>query len=246
MNKQEILKQCTVDGLIVKLPEIKLDRKLYMEVAKSIELIGGKWKGGKINGFIFNSDPTEILYEIVNGENRNLKKEFQFYATPSELADFIVQNFVIHANLETKILEPSAGQGSLILALQKLYPDVIVDYCELMDINRTFLSKLSNVRYLTDDFLTISNDAKYDLIIANPPFSKNQDIDHIYKMYECLASGGRLITIASKHWEISNNKKEKAFRNWLEEIDAQIEPLEAGQFKQSGTMISSNLIIIDK
>lgn len=76
MNKEEILQQCTVDGLVVKLPEVKLERKLYQEVAKVLELIGGKWKGNKVMGFVFNEDPTELLEQIANGESRNLKKEF--------------------------------------------------------------------------------------------------------------------------------------------------------------------------
>lgn len=46
--KEDILQQCTVDGNIVRLPDVKLERKDYLEVAKALQLIGGKWKGGKI------------------------------------------------------------------------------------------------------------------------------------------------------------------------------------------------------
>ncbi len=66
MNKTEILQKCTVDGNIVRLPEGQLDRKLYQEVAKALELIGGKWKGGKVMGFVFPTDPTELLEQIAN------------------------------------------------------------------------------------------------------------------------------------------------------------------------------------
>ncbi len=45
MSKEEVLQQCTIEGNIVKLPSITLDRKNYLEVKKSLELIGGKWKG---------------------------------------------------------------------------------------------------------------------------------------------------------------------------------------------------------
>ena len=50
MDKLEVLNNCTIDGNIIKLPSIQLDRKLYEEVANSINLIGGKWKGGKLPG----------------------------------------------------------------------------------------------------------------------------------------------------------------------------------------------------
>jgi len=47
MEYLKILQQCTVANNVVKLPEGQLDRKLYQEVAKALELIGGKWKGEK-------------------------------------------------------------------------------------------------------------------------------------------------------------------------------------------------------
>lgn len=74
MTKEEVLQNCTIEGNIVKLPNEQLDRKLYQEVAKSLELIGGKWKGGKVQGFVFTLDPTELLNQISGGEQRNLKK----------------------------------------------------------------------------------------------------------------------------------------------------------------------------
>lgn len=246
MSKTEILQKCTVDGNIVRLPEGQLDRKLYQEVAKSLELIGGKWKGGKVMGFIFPNDPTELLEQIANGENRNLKKEFQFFATPDDVSDWIVNEFAfLQSNF--KVLEPSAGQGSIIKAIQRLIPEINVDYCELMDVNRTFLSKIPNTTFLQDDFLTLNGKENYyDLIVANPPFSKNQDIDHIRKMHECLNKGGRIVTIASTHWQLSNNKKETEFRNWLEKLEASTYYFPKGTFKESGTMVSSVLIVIDK
>lgn len=246
MNKTEILQKCTVDGNIIRLPEGQLDRKLYQEVAKSLELIGGKWVGRKTMGFVFPNDPTELLEQIANGESRNLKKEFQFFATPDDVSDWIVRRFMF-LRPDFKVLEPSAGQGSIIKAIHRSCHAVNVDYCELMDVNRTFLSKIPNTTFLQDDFLTLTGKENYyDLIVANPPFSKNQDIDHIRKMYDCLNEGGRIVTIASTHWQISNNKKETEFKNWLEEIDAEIHEIPKGTFKESGTMVSSVLIVIDK
>ena len=79
MKKIEVLQNCKVEGNIVKLPENQLDRKVYLEVKKSLELIGGKWKGGKVFGFVFNSDPTDLLNKIANGEKRNLKKRISIF-----------------------------------------------------------------------------------------------------------------------------------------------------------------------
>ena len=114
---QEILNQCTVDGNVVRLPNIQLDRKDYLSVKKSLEGIGGKWKGGKIQGFIFNSDPSELLGRVSDGEKINLKKDFQFFATPPELADKLVS---LAGEIHGFILEPSGGDGAIIKAINKV------------------------------------------------------------------------------------------------------------------------------
>ena len=248
MTKEDVLQNCTIKGNIIKLPAGQLERKLYQEVAKSLELIGGKWKGGKTFGFVFPSDPTELLAQIANGEKRNLKKEFQFFATPDELADKLVELANINSTgfRNRSILEPSAGQGAIIKAIHKYHPNTEVHYCELMDINRSILEKKVEANFICNDFLKIPKGYCFDYIIANPPFSKNQDIDHIKEMYNRLKYGGRMVTISSKHWLHSSNKKEMEFREWLSGVKASIEEIDKGEFKESGTMVGGLIITINK
>jgi len=242
-TKEEVLQQCKVEGLVVKLPEGQLERKLYQDVAKALELIGGKWKGGKVAGFVFATDPTDLLYEIANGEKRNLKKEFQFFATPEELAD----RLVAYADLKStdRILEPSAGQGAIIKAINKATSSI--PYCyELMEVNRIILNKSGLLfHFIGNDFLD-DYEWVYDKIIANPPFAKNQDIDHLLKMYEHLCDGGRLVCIMSNSWVNGSQKKQKEFREWLESVNADIIDIDAGAFKESGTMVGGKIVIINK
>ena len=244
MTKEDVLKGCTVEGFVVKLPEGQLERKLYTEVKNALDGIGGTWKGGRVSGFVFEQDPTDLLSEIANGTKRNLKKEFQFFGTSDGLSD----DLVFEAQIEPYhlILEPSAGRGAIIKAIHRLFGNVQVDYCELMDLNRKYLSDIENTNCLSSDFLQLKSKPVYDRIIANPPVAKGQDILHIKKMYECLKSGGRLVSIASKHWLLSSNKKETEFRNWLKEIGADIREVDAGAFKESGTMVSTVIVIINK
>jgi phospholipid N-methyltransferase len=244
MTTKEVLQQCKIDGNIVKLPNIQLDRKEYTEVKKQLELIGGKWKGGKTQGFVFEEDPTELLEQIVSGEKRNLKKEFQFFPTPDELADRLVSKAIIYSN--SKILEPSAGRGAIVKAINRNMEGLQVDCFELMEINQTSLKKVPTANIIGDDFLQTEIENEYDIVIANPPFSKNQDIEHIRKMFQVVKPGGTIITIASKHWQSSSNKKETEFRDWLKEFDPHIEEIEAGEFKESGTMVGAVLLVFDK
>ncbi len=245
-TKQEVLQACTVEGMTVKLPSVQLERKLYQDVAKSLQLIGGKWQGGKVMAFVFPQNPADLLNQISSGDKRNIKKEFQFFATPSHLATKLVD----YANIDSPdlmILEPSAGQGAIVKAILDKEPDSIVHGFELMDINRTFLDKIKDFVLLGNDFLKEPKAyQQFDRIIANPPFSKNQDIDHIIQMYLCCKKGGRIVTIAGRHWQIGQERKCQQFREWLNEIGAQVIDIEAGEFKESGTAISTVIIIIDK
>lgn len=243
ISKEQVLQNCIVEGNVVKLPSEQLNRKLYQEVAKALELIGGKWKGGKVFGFVFATDPTDLLEEIANGEKRNLKKEFQFFATSEKLADKLV--YLADLKQHDTILEPSAGQGAIIRAINKVC-DVVPDCFELMDVNIIVLNK-SALRFnlIGDDFLK-HNGKTYTKIIANPPFTKNQDIDHLKKMYEYLSLGGRLVCITSESWVNGSQKKQVEFKNWLNEIEAEVINIEKGAFKESGTAVGGKIIIINK
>lgn len=244
MDKLQVLNQCTIEGNIIRLPNAQLDRKLYEEVSKAINLIGGKWKGGKTAGFVFNEPPMDLLKQIQNGEKKNIKKEYQFFATPTHLAAKMAR--LAEIDQYDCVCEPSAGQGAIIKQIHKLHPHTLVHYCELLELNRTFLTKTPNTTYLKDNFLLMNTPNLFHKIIANPPFSSNQDIQHIMHMWECLAPGGRIVTISSKHWEYSRNKKETNFKDFLSEHSAYIESLPEDTFKESGTSISTNLIIINK
>jgi len=244
-TKQEVLKACIVEGMTVKLPPVQLDRKLYQEVAKSLELIGGKWKGGKIMGFVFPHNPAELLKQVSNGEKRNIKKEFQFFATPPQLADKLIQ--LAEINVGDNILEPSAGQGAILNAIQRNYTPHRMTAIELMPTNCNIM-RINGQHVIEGDFLKLAKTmyGQYDRVIANPPFSKNQDIDHIIQMYLCCKKGGRIVTISGKHWQHAKEKKCQQFREWLQEIGAEIIEVAAGEFKESGTTIPTCIIIINK
>lgn len=246
MTIEEILKDCTIDGNIVRLPKIDLDRKTYMEVAKKLNLIGGVWKSGKIQGFLFNDDPSELLEQITNVANTNIKKDYQFFETSEKLADYLVE--LSNLKESDKVLEPSAGQGAIVKAIHRKFPNMIVDCCELMEINQTILKKLENINFVCADFLkmNISQHLEYDCVIANPPFHKNSDIRHIQEMYKMLKDGGTLVSVASVHWKHSENKLEKEFKFWLDYNDAKIIDVGEGAFKESGTNVSTCIIVITK
>lgn len=238
----ESLLKCRVEGNVLHLPPMS-DGPLsnYADVRKALLNAGATYKR---NTFVFKSDAQPLIDRLTGGESVNIKKEFQFFPTPEDLADRMAA--LAELEEEQKILEPSAGQGALVWAIGR-YAGLTPVYCyELMLENQQELKKIPTVRLLGDDFLQNNSNGEYDRIIANPPFSKNQDIDHILEMYRLLKVGGVLVTICSKHFEMSGNKKETEFKGFLSQAGAETIEVERGQFKESGTMVPSCIIIIQK
>lgn len=241
------LLKCKVEGNTLFLPDIK-EGPLpnYADVRKALLNAGATYKR---NTFIFPSDAQPFIDRLTGGESVNIKKEFQFFATPPALAQRLVELAELNEHDGRgfgSILEPSAGQGAIVKAIHEATGYTSVIGYELMEENRRILKKVHALHVIGEDFLQADESSKYDYIIANPPFSKNQDIDHIRKMYAVCEDGGRIVTVASKHWQYSNNKKEKQFREWLYDVDARIIDLDAGEFKESGTSIAACIIIINK
>lgn len=233
------------DGNRMDLPNhFSFSKKEYTDLKNEIIKSGGIYSK---NGFDF-IEKSEIVYDrITSGSNYNFKKEFQFFGTPDTLADKLVElSFELPSQIST-VLEPSAGQGAIIKAIHRIDPDINVHYCELMNLNLSFLQNYTGpTEFISKDFLSIKKVNYFSQIIANPPFSKNQDIDHILKMYECLTEGGRLVSISSESWVNGTQKKQVDFKNWLNKVNAEVIDIEKGAFKESGTMVGVKIIVINK
>ena len=227
------------------LPQVQLNKKSYATVKQWVEEAGGKWTGGKVQGFSFDFDATRVASVLMQGKRCNLKQDFQFFATPPEVADWLV-SLAGEFSPDCKVLEPSAGTGAIIDAIHRVQPDVVVDCYELMPENKEKLSKLDHIRLLGDDFTQAEHPSEYDLIVANPPFSKNQDIRHVMQMYHDLKPGGTVAAITSRHWQQASEKVCKDFRAFLEEVSAQVYEIEEGAFKKSGTGVGTIAIVINK
>lgn len=237
------LQAVRIDGNLLSLPNLNLPRQTYLKVAAILEMLGGKWNSGK-RAFIFKSDPTPLLQSILGQEPINFKKEYQYFPTPSHVGEKMVE--MLDLEEEHLLLEPSAGQGHLVLEVLKRFPSMQVDCYEIFEPNRIFLRQIPNVNLFTEpDFLEGTNNlGKYDRIIANPPFSKNRDILHIYRMFVNLKPGGKMVTLSGPHWKISGNKTETMFREWLEEVKAEFYEIEANSFED--TKVQTTIIKITK
>lgn len=247
MNIQEIINNCRAQDGIIFLPAVTLDRSLYLQLKKLMQSNGAKWKGGKVGGFVC-PDADEVLARLQGGDLSDRKKAYQFFATPVELGEAMVGTLEI-LTPDMRVLEPSAGRGALIFAMRNCFgSDICPDYCELMPENRRELTaKFSGCHCVGDDFLQAEGlTGRYDRIIANPPFAKNQDIRHIRRMYDCLNPTGRMVTLCSPHFEYASDRESRDFRDWLQSVGASVSIVAKGAFRSSGTDIEARRIVIYK
>lgn len=232
------LSLCSIDGCVLSLPSVTLNH--YNEIKTLLINAGAKYRK---NTFIFKTDAAPIVDKLLGGSKVNIKQQFQQFYTPDLLGVMAVKRFK-KLNKNSEWFEPSAGSGKLA---DKLNAVSAHGHCvELDESNvQTLLAKGYSVSHC--DFMKYEDAKQYDAILANPPFTKNQDIDHIKKMYEQhLKDGGELVSFASASWLSGGTKKQVEFRSFLESVNAHITEIEAGAFKESGTNIKTCLIYIEK
>lgn len=240
--KEEILKildNCTIENNTVYLPDTQLERKTYQDVNKCLEAIGGKWNR-KAKGHIFDSDPTELFENLIlTGEVADIKKEFQYFPTPKNITIQMIEMADIKP--DDVLLEPSAGQGHIADYFPKENKYVLI---ELNEKNVDVLEG-KGYKVVYGDFLTCHYDGA-DKVIMNPPFSKQQDVDHILHAFKWLKPNGILVSVVSQSPFFRENKKSVEFRQFLEYNNAEIIDLPEGAFKESGTMVKAKIIKIVK
>lgn len=247
----DILGECRIEGNVLYLPSQHLDRKTYIAVNKVLENIGGKWNR-KAKGHVFtDGDPAELLDNVILvGETVDLKKQYQFFPTPRPIADHMCE--LAEINEHSRVLEPSAGKGAIVDAIlaagaQSVYA---------VELNTKMAEELWRYNDNLDtivvaeqgDFLTMGLAEKISVnrVVMNPPFTRQQDIDHIYEAFNVLENGGILVSVVSESPFYRTNKKSLEFMSFLESNSAVLSSLPEGAFRESGTMVRARMVKILK
>lgn len=114
-----------------------------------------------------------------------------FYPTPKEVIEQMLSGVLIANKV---VLEPSAGHGNIVsYCNEMLAKDVIA--CEI-DVNlRKILSTKCHI--IENDFLNLTTDriSHIDLIIMNPPFSKQED--HLLHAWDIAPAGCQIISLCN-------------------------------------------------
>jgi hypothetical protein len=76
----------------------------------------------------------------------------------------------------------------------------------------------------------------------NPPFSKSQDVKHILEAYKYLQDWWRIVSVASS----AIQTREWKLYDELRALNPEFIKLPDWSFKESWTMVSSCIVVIDK
>ena len=225
-----ILGQATADGCNLQLPPEQLERGLYVKVNKVIEALGGTWDR-KLKAHVFVDPVADLLAEAL-GQGRvvDLKQQWQFFETPRAVAERLCD--LADLTPGETVLEPSAGRGALADVLSER--GALVLCVELNPRNAQCLRD-KGYEVSEEDFLTMPATADYATIIANPPFTKQQDIDHVNHMLDCLGTPGVCVSVMSAGTRFRENAKATAFRGRIVSFGGEFFDLPDGAFKDSGT-----------
>lgn len=245
----DVLANSQIDGSLLFLPPTQLERKLYEKVNKVLVAIGGKWNRGK-KAHVFDNSPESIVEEILQtGQYTDAKKEYQFFETPPELAERMAEiaglSFEEGAPNYTT-LEPSAGMGAIASKIPFEFGSTFVE----LDPKKAEYLKKTYPPFHVDcaDFMTWQpgehTPKTFERILMNPPFSKQQDIDHVSRALGFLARDGILVAIMSASVLFRTNRKTVEFRELIESKGGTIEPLPAETFKSSGTMVNTCMVVV--
>ena len=158
-----------------------------------------------------------------------------YFPTP----DTVIAQMIAEAEIEDgmRVLEPSAGDGRIIRAVKSAWPEIDIRGYEI-DQER---ADEAGVRCF--DFLSVWPEPQYDRILMNPPFSHGRWYKHVLHAYKFLKPGGRLVAIIP-HGAINKEYQgewDLMMRGFVNEI-----PLPKGTFKESGTMIETRILVVEK
>jgi predicted RNA methylase len=222
----------------------QLDRKVYTETNKVIELLGGKWNRSAKAHLLPEGFADALDAVMITGEVVDIKKLHQQFFTPKRLA----VTAVLHADVQKGhlCLEPSAGGGALVDEMMVQGAEVVA-----FEIDPTLRAALNHrwadtLRFSLpgDDFMQHKPRPLFDRVVMNPPFTRQQDVDHVQLALQCLRPGGILVAIMSPSWRYRTNAKSVLFRELVATMDPEhlVTDNEAGAFKESGTNVATVLL----
>lgn len=232
-----VLSRMEFDGCYAVISD-QLDRKLYTKVNDVLVALGGAWNR-KMKAHVFPSNAEQRVDEVLISGEVETARDVGFFETPELLAAQLVK--MADVKRGDHVLEPSAGNGRIVAALQEVGARVTVIERDRARRAHLLASVLKSKDALgdVDDFMEYRPKNKFDRVVMNPPFCKvgfGDHIEHVRYAYPMLKPGGVLVSILPAGVAFREDSRHSQFRKWL--LDSGIiTELPEGSFSSSGTQV---------
>ena len=243
--------------------ESKLLKLVYVEERKLKRALTDEEQSDIYNRLLVN-EKAEVKTLLFENRTRTKQEKLQQYFTNDTLAQELIDlSGIKDSTTHTRVLEPTAGDGALIIPILKLINvDFDIDLIEIDKDNRAKLESITKnkntVRVLKHrNFLTYISGAVYDYVFMNPPFHLRRtenpymikdtyDVDFVKRAYAMVKEGGKLCAImggsfkgakegSPLYWINENKKNKKNMKITIKALDKK---------KYSGKMIANTFIVI--
>lgn len=228
----------------------QLDRKAYKLVNDVLTACGGKWNRAR-KTHVFDGDAEEALDSVITTGVVSTATDMQFFPTNPTEAESLVQWVLGDDKGEhLHILEPSAGNGAIARFAAQRGPTVMVEVdpkhekaLQQIAVESPYVhSQVLMQNFMHMELDDMPNGKGFTHIVGNPPFAKTlgcDAIDHFRHSFSLLASRGTLGKIMPESIDWRGDKRHKAFRGWLDDLGAEIEPLPDDAFKHAKTLVKT-------
>jgi len=143
----------------------------------------------------YHSSYTELLTRRLNGEPLQYIEEYiPFYSIqinvdqrcliPRPETEFLVELVKNKSDKPKKILDVGTGTGCIALMLKKLYPESLVDACDISNEALDLAKENAEINNLEinlfqSDLLSGVDENNYDLIVANLPYIPTETLSSL-------------------------------------------------------------------
>lgn len=261
----DTLRAATATDSTIALPPGQLDRKVYAEVDKALTRIGGggRWdRRRKVH--VFPADPRPELAQLIGDGMMPVDqlKAMGYFRTPDGIARLVTGYLTSSLDTEQpiRVLEPSAGDGSLVRAvLDGLAEHGVEAFVEAVEPDlgrhadlwaRTKQQPVETHSSTFEDFIAHRWDGRpYDAVVMNPPFAlpgkPRAGVEHVLAAWDLLAPGGYLVAILPDTLASTSNRLIRRLGDLIDE-HGEIRKLPAAAFRESGTYARTCCITMRK
>lgn len=243
LNLQQMLEVMTLDGARLVLPNnVTFDPRSYQMLKKALLNAGGSYHD---SSFHFDDDDSasEALSRLLQGENINIKKTLQYYPTTDTAGDRLLAGVDFTGKV---VFEPSAGEGYLVKRALEIGAKRVLAV-EIYTKFHTALEQAGAELIGSNIFDVNACDLLgVDVVVMNPPFSGGQDVKHVQHVLSILPPHVEVHAIMSGSVLENSNCIYEDFRAFMDKYGVEPERLEAGAFKESGTMVKTCIVRIPR